>query len=201
MRYFGAIASVLALAAVVIVTLVARDPANDADGGAADTASLEIDYATELADARGPLADLYADGAEVVETDDPVAELERQLAELRGTPVVVNEWGSWCGPCRAEFPSFQRVSADRGERIAFLGVDSDELSVEAAENFLADFPVPYPSIYDSQQEIRREVWGLRSGLPATIFYDERGRRVFTHQGPYLTPEELEADIDRHLGSG
>ena len=45
----------------------------------------------------------------------------RQLAALRGYPVVVNKWASWCGPCRFEFPFFQRLVTKRGKQVAFLG--------------------------------------------------------------------------------
>ena len=51
---------------------------------------------------------------------------QQRLAELRGHPVVVNKWASWCGPCREEFPWFQRLSARLGKRIAFLGVDAKD---------------------------------------------------------------------------
>src|SRR5919106_4039195 len=49
---------------------------------------------------------------------------ERRLRELGGHPVVVNQWASWCGPCRFEFPFFQRLARRYEGRVAFLGVDS-----------------------------------------------------------------------------
>src|SRR3954470_3372416 len=49
-----------------------------------------------------------------------------RLAALRGKPVVVNIWGSWCIPCRQEFPIFQRVSAAMGKRVVFLGLDTQD---------------------------------------------------------------------------
>ncbi len=51
---------------------------------------------------------------------------ERRLARLKGYPVVVNKWASWCPPCRAEFPYFQKQSVERGKKIAFLGVDGND---------------------------------------------------------------------------
>lgn len=201
MKFLGLAVSLLALAAVVAVTLIARDPSEPDDPGSQTAESLDIDYEAALADARGPLADLYSEGDEVIETDDPVAELSSRLAKLRGIPVVVNVWASWCGPCRAEFPVFQRVSADRGDEVAFLGVDSKDIPLGAGETFLEDFPLPYPSIYDEDAAIQFEEWELAGGPPATGFYDAAGKRVFVHQGPYLEPEDLEADIDRYLGDG
>ncbi|UJA18893.1 TlpA family protein disulfide reductase [Thermoleophilia bacterium SCSIO 60948] len=201
MKFFGLAVSLLALAAVVAVTLIARDPSEPDDPGAETAASLDIDYAAALADARGPLAELYAQGDAVIETGDPLGELRDQLDRLKGTPAVVNVWASWCGPCRAEFPVFQRVSADRGTEVAFVGVDSKDPPAGAGETFLEDYPIPYPSIYDEDGEIQVEELGVPSGLPATGFYDASGKRVFVHQGPYLEPEDLEADIDRYLGDG
>src|SRR3712207_937525 len=51
-------------------------------------------------------------------------ELRRQLEALRGHPVVVNVWGSWCGPCRLELPAFQQQAVRFGREVAFLGVNA-----------------------------------------------------------------------------
>ena len=69
----------------------------------------------------------------------------RGCDELRGHPVVVNKWGSWCGPCREEFPYFQRQALERGKRIAFLGVDGDD-NDDGARELLDEFPVSYPEL-------------------------------------------------------
>src|SRR6266571_5931381 len=50
------------------------------------------------------------------------------LGQLRGTPVVVNFWGSWCGPCRAEAPILREAAAQYGSNVQFLGVDTQEPS-------------------------------------------------------------------------
>ena len=71
---------------------------------------------------------------------------------MKGYPVVVNQWASWCGPCRAEFPWFQNASAKYGKKVAFLGVDSQD-SDDAAKTFLGEYPVPYPSYTDPDKEI------------------------------------------------
>ncbi|UJA19346.1 TlpA family protein disulfide reductase [Thermoleophilia bacterium SCSIO 60948] len=200
MKYLGLVMSIFALLGVAAVTLLARDAADDdVDPGSANPVSFEVDYEKALADAGGPLEALYAQGNRIIQTDDAAAELRDRIDALRGTPVVVNEWGSWCPPCRAEFPIFQEVSAARGENVAFLGIDAREPSLAAAKNWLASYPVPYPSIYDLDQTIHRDVWDLRPGLPATGFYDETGERVFVHWGPYLEAADLEADIRKYLG--
>ncbi len=111
------------------------------------------------------------------------------------SPVVANVWASWCGPCRLEFPDLQAVSADRGDEVAFLGVDTDD-SADAANDFLAELPLPYPSISDPDSDVRKEL-GLR-GLPGTAFYDRDGNLVYLKQGPYLSEDDLNADIDKYL---
>src|ERR671936_853689 len=54
------------------------------------------------------------------------AAFRARLRGLRGHPVVVNKWASWCGPCRSEFPYFQRLGVELGRRVAFLGVDGND---------------------------------------------------------------------------
>jgi thiol-disulfide isomerase/thioredoxin len=151
-----------------------------------------LDYRKALADAPPPLARLYAQGNMLL--DGGVAAFERQLDDLRGYPVVVNTWASWCGPCRFEFPFFQSQAAKRGTEVAFLGVDSDD-SEDAAETFLDEFPVPYPSFSDPDREITRLV--KAPYLPSTAFYGVDGGLEYTHIGGYASEDDLAAEIDRY----
>ena len=115
-----------------------------------------------------------------------------RLAELRGHPVVVNQWASWCGPCRFEFPFLRDQANKHGHRVAFLGVDSKDSRSEA-EEFLQKIPVPFPHYYDEDAEIARVFRGGRA-WPTTAFYDAAGKLVYTHAGAYATEEKLEQDI-------
>lgn len=125
---------------------------------------------------------------------------EKRIERLRGYPVVANVWASWCGPCRLEFPYFQRAAAKYGKRVAFLGIDRQD-SDDAALTFLREEPVPYPSYRDPDEAISVSI-GAELGMPDTAFYDRAGELVYLKQGPYDTFEELEADIRRHaLGGG
>jgi thiol-disulfide isomerase/thioredoxin len=151
------------------------------------------DYERALKGAPPKLAEIH-DQANRLLDGGPDA-FEARLAELRGYPVVVNKWASWCGPCRLEFPHFQRASADFGKRVAFLGVDSED-SEEAAATFLEQFPVAYPSYSDPDSGIA-EVFNATLGFPSTAFYDRRGELVYLKQGPYTSRGELEADVRRY----
>lgn len=119
-----------------------------------------------------------------------------QLVDLRGTPVVVNQWASWCPPCRAEFPIFQRLADKYAGRVAFLGVDMQD-DRAAALAFMQQFPTPYPHFFDEDASIARSFGGGRVS-PTTAFYDARGELVFTHLGAYTDDAQLEAEIRRYL---
>src|ERR687897_2912148 len=110
--------------------------------------------------------------------------------EKAGRPVVVNKWASWCGPCRLEFPFFQSLAAKRGNRIAFLGVVSED-SEDAARTFLGQLPLPYPSYLDPDSQIAAVIKAARA-FPATAFYDRGGELVYTRQGGYQTEADLAA---------
>jgi cytochrome c biogenesis protein CcmG, thiol:disulfide interchange protein DsbE len=181
------------ICALALVACGSDSDTDSADPGAGNPESRATDYESALADAPPKLAELYADGDAIV--DGGLDVYDAQLAELRGHPVVANAWASWCGPCRLEFPDFQAVSAERGDEIAFLGINVDDAR-PAAEEFLEELPLPYPSIADPDGEVR-DALGL-VGLPGTAFYDERGELVYLKQGPYTSEEQLEADITSYL---
>ncbi|GAC1441735.1 MAG: hypothetical protein NVSMB51_21960 [Solirubrobacteraceae bacterium] len=124
------------------------------------------------------------------------ASFKALLASLRGHPVVVNKWGSWCAPCRAEFPTFQQVSVTRGRSVAFLGLDGGDNRGEA-QAFLKRFPVSYPSYSDPDAHIAFAV-NASSYYPTTLFFDTAGRLAYLHAGPYVTPAALLSDIRRYL---
>lgn len=155
------------------------------------------DYETALAGAPPKLAAIHTQANDLIGAGKEG--YEARIEELRGLPIVVNAWASWCVPCRAEFPHLQQASAKLGKQVAFLGLNPDD-SDDAAATFLRDNPVPYPSYTDPGREIAVSV-GVTFGLPATIFYNRDGER-FTKHGIYRSEEDLIADIREHaLGGG
>jgi cytochrome c biogenesis protein CcmG/thiol:disulfide interchange protein DsbE len=141
------------------------------------------------------LAAISAQGNQIL--DGGTDAFNARLAELKGTPVVVNKWASWCGPCRFEFPQLQSEATKHASDVAFLGVLSND-SVDSGKTFLSELPLPYPSYNDPDQKIAEEIKG-RAGFPATAFYDRSGKLVFTKLGPYTDEAQLEADIERYSG--
>jgi cytochrome c biogenesis protein CcmG/thiol:disulfide interchange protein DsbE len=128
----------------------------------------------------------------------PVA-FNRELGALRGTPVVVNQWASWCGPCRFEFPFFARLARRYAGRVAFLGVDAQD-SRAAALSFLRRYRTPYPHYFDPSTAISREFKG-GFAWPTTAFYDATGKLTATHAGGYASQARLEGDIRRFATHG
>jgi cytochrome c biogenesis protein CcmG/thiol:disulfide interchange protein DsbE len=126
-----------------------------------------------------------------------VAAFRARLHALRGHPVIVNLWGSWCEPCQSEFPVFQKAAVRYGRRIAFLGVDVNDQAA-AATAFLKRFPVTYPSYFDPHRTIEASLRTIE-GTPQTFFFDARGREQFDRGGPYTTLASLERDIHLYLG--
>jgi cytochrome c biogenesis protein CcmG, thiol:disulfide interchange protein DsbE len=120
---------------------------------------------------------------------------QAELQKLRGKPVVVNKWASWCGPCRAEFPHLRRQALKRNGRVAFLGVNSNDNDA-AAREFLSEHPVPFRSFTDPDSKIAAEM-NAAQAFPATAFYGSDGRLEYVRQGVYNTEAKLAEDIDRY----
>lgn len=96
---------------------------------------------------------------------------EIQLSQLRGTPVVVNFWASWCGPCRREMPFFQAVSEEYANEVVMLGVNQQE-SATQVDDFADLFGVTYPLVMDSDGQVS-DLYRV-FGLPTTLFIDADG---------------------------
>jgi len=192
MRRVLTILAVVAVAAIVVIGLT-QTGGSKSDGGPGYDLS---EAKQRLQGAPAPLAELHTQASTLIGGGKPA--FEQRLASLKGHPVVINKWASWCAPCQAEFGVFESVGTERGKEIAFVGVNARDKR-PAAERFIARYPVPYPSYEDPDEAIARAM-KAPSNFPVTLFVDAQGKTVFTHQGGYRSAADLTADIDEHLGS-
>jgi cytochrome c biogenesis protein CcmG, thiol:disulfide interchange protein DsbE len=189
MRRVLYIAGAVALVAVVAIGL------SQAGGSRSENAAARFDLEAakqRLQGAPAPLAALHEQSNAILDG----AQFDAAVADLEGHPIVVNKWASWCRPCRAEFPIFQQVATERGKEVAFVGLNAEDKR-PAAETFLRERPLPYPSYEDGDEAISRELRAAKF-FPMTIFIDERGETEFVKAGEYTSAAELEADIDKYL---
>jgi cytochrome c biogenesis protein CcmG/thiol:disulfide interchange protein DsbE len=188
------------IAGVLLLTVVLVIGLSQAGGRKADEPPAKpFDLATaqkRLAGSPAPLAALHAQSSQLLEGGVPA--FEKRLATLKGTPVVINKWASWCNPCRAEFPVFQQLATQHGREIAFVGLNAGD-SEEPARKFLRQYPIPFPSYVDPDEKIARKI-KAPANYPVTVFVDAGGETAFIHQGGYSSRQQLEADLDRYLGA-
>jgi cytochrome c biogenesis protein CcmG/thiol:disulfide interchange protein DsbE len=190
------VVALLSLGLVAVLVIGLTQAGGKTGDGAAKAPKFDLKAATaELADAEPAIAPLYERPSAIV--PGGVDAFERRISSLRGNPVVVNKWASWCHPCRAEFPIFQQVATKHGTDTAFMGINGKDKR-PAAERFLAAEPLPYLSYEDPDEEIARER-KISTYYPMTLFIDKNGTTVGKHAGEYTSVAQLEADIDKYLG--
>ncbi len=106
-------------------------------------------------------------------------------ADLAGHVVVLNVWGSWCGPCRAEAPDLARLARETASRgVRFVGIDTRDTTA-AAQAFVRAFDVPYPSVADPDGQVLLEFQGIIpvTAVPSTLVLDRDGGVAARVVGP------------------
>jgi cytochrome oxidase Cu insertion factor (SCO1/SenC/PrrC family)/thiol-disulfide isomerase/thioredoxin len=141
-----------------------------------------------LAGSPPPLRSLHDQAAQLLGGSSALA---ARIRALRGYPIVINAWASWCGPCRSEFSLFASASARYGKRVAFLGVDTNDTAPDARA-FLTQHPVSYPSYQGTSSDLRS--LAIVQGLPTTIYVNPAGKVVYVHTGQYVAQGTLDEEI-------
>jgi cytochrome c biogenesis protein CcmG/thiol:disulfide interchange protein DsbE len=170
---------VLLLAALLLFLLVvqlARRPGQGIHvtvaGGSARVGSAAPDFTTQR-----------LDGATV------------RLSQLRGKPVLLNFWATWCAPCQDEMPLLQRA-VDRygGAGLNVLAVDYQQTDASGMQTFLRKVGAHFPALYDPSGQIAAE-YGVTVGLPVSIFIDRSGTVEFIQVG-----QMSDAVLQQHLSA-
>jgi len=102
------------------------------------------------------------------------------LSDFKGRPVLINFWATWCPPCRAEFPDFQRAHIDNADELVIIGINNTPTDQpDRVADFVADMGVTFPIVLDESGEVGKTYNVL--GLPTTVFIDRDGlvNEVFT----------------------
>src|SRR3954449_8447978 len=190
MRRVVVLVGSLALIAIVVIglTKAARG------GGATNPPDSLADAQKQLTGSPQPFAGLHAQANELI--GGGKSAFETRLTALKGQPVVINKWASWCVPCQTEFPVFESVGTDRGKQVAFLGVNGTDKD-PAARRFLNQRWLPFPSYTDPDEDIAQQIRAPKN-YPMTVFVDRSGKTAYIHSGPYRTDKQLNADIDKYL---
>lgn len=138
---------------------------------------------------RGDPVDLTGDDL----AGDPV-----DIAALRGKPVVVNVWASWCPPCIAEQPDLNEAEAQLGDDVAFVGVNIRDASRDDAAAFVRDLEVDYPSIYSADGGALFAFAGTLGprSIPSTVVLDAEGRIAASVQGRIPSVRTLVALVEK-----
>ena len=158
---------------------------------AAPTAAAAVSQA--LAASPTPLAGLHQQAGRLLGSD---AALTARIGALRGYPIVVNAWASWCVPCRTEFSLFASAATQYGRGVAFLGADTDDDAGDA-QSFLSQHRVSYPSYQTTSSQLHSLLPGGLQGLPTTIFIARDGKVAYIHTGQYVAQGTLNADIQAY----
>jgi len=137
------------------------------------------------------LAELHAQSGELL---GRAPALRARIRELRGLPIVINVWASWCEPCRKQSRLVAGASDRYQRRVAFLGADIADTNA-AARSFLAHHPSGYPSYQATSTQLRCLVPRGLAGIPTTIFIDTTGQVISIHLGAYQSAAPIDREIE------
>jgi thiol-disulfide isomerase/thioredoxin len=108
------------------------------------------------------------------------------VESLRG-PLIVNVWGSWCGPCKQEMPYFVDFHHQANGKVQLLGIAVEEAKAQDSKDFIVANGMTWPNLFDAKG-VTRKNFGM--GVPVTWFIDEQGTVVYKHIGVVKSTKEL-----------
>lgn len=198
MRSLVARASAAVLAGLVLLTACSTGDDAVAQGGTFEFVAPggKTDIFYDPPEKRGTPGKLS--GPELTDPSQTIS-----LEDFAGKVVVINVWGQWCGPCRAEIGQLQQVyDATRGLGVEFLGIDVRDNNRDAAVDFVTDRNVTFPSIYDPAMRTMIAFGGKypTTVIPSTVVLDRQHRvaAVFLRE---LLAEDLQPVVERLAAEG
>ncbi len=106
----------------------------------------------------------------------------RTLANYRGKPLLINVWASWCGPCRREMPSLERLAKKyNGKQFNLIGISTDDYR-DKAQEFLKKLDIHFDNFIDHQVKLENMLGA--STIPLTVFIDADGRVIDKVSGSF-----------------
>ncbi len=153
---------------------------------------LDIPYGYDVGDRCVPYS------LEIIGSDETI-----NIKDLRGKVVVINFWGTWCGPCKAELPHFSEIASEYKEEVVVIAVHTVSKKDEAPEYINTNYPdtdmiFAYDVPLDDYTDMYFDALGGTYFYPRTLVLDERGVITFTVDGS-LTYDKLKAEIENALG--
>jgi thiol-disulfide isomerase/thioredoxin len=126
-----------------------------------------------------------------------------RLADFEGTPLVVNFFASWCEPCKEELPDFAEASRKLAGKVAFVAVNSKELSAPsgialARSNGLAEAGITLARDVGPGGSGLHDAYDVRQAMPVNAFYDAQGKLLYVAPGQ-LTPDKLREQLQKFFG--
>ena len=190
-RPFVWAAAAVGLVALVVWQVGAWNPSPDAKA-----------ERTAFGDSAEPGVDIYpvGDRADAPELDGTTLDGQPlALSDFEGNIVVVNVWGSWCAPCRAETPDLVRLAHEtKNQGVRFLGVDTRD-NLSSAKAFVEKFKMPYPSLFDDDGQTLLPLRDVipTAVIPSTVVVDRQGRIAARIIGP-VTYNTLNALLEDEI---
>jgi cytochrome c biogenesis protein CcmG, thiol:disulfide interchange protein DsbE len=123
---------------------------------------------------------------------------EVRLAGLRGTPMLINVWAQWCGPCREEAPYLSDIANADHRGLKIIGIDYDDPRPDYALEFAHLSKWRYPQLADPARSLAGPL-KVSGGPPQTLFVNADGVIVYRHAGPFTSAAEIRELVREHLG--